>query len=289
MSTQRASLWFENFSDTDRALLTRVGSLVGLGLDDMQRDPAALALVLAHQATYDAVFEAQQGEMFAVTSPFFVFSVVVHRGWSDLQGAMSVDEWVGVRQRLPVLGGADLRDFLASDVRRLFLVELLASYTRVASGTAWTRTARGWRRLRFSELDPVRLASLLEAVPDAERAGVYRRLGDLALFLTGVFPDHTAQHGFAPVAVARLLRLSGLRPDVTLGTTTAPGAVGLLEQLGERWYRLAARSVRGPLVGTAAVVAEVAERFAAARRTLNVLTDRYVFPMRAQWFGDPSS
>src|SRR2546427_187730 len=35
----------------------------------------------------------------------------------------------------------------------------------------------------------------------------------------------------------------------------------------------------------AAVLAEVSENFAAARRVLNFLTDRYLYPMRRQWFG----
>ena len=44
----------------------------------------------------------------------------------------------------------------------------------------------------------MRLASLLHIVPEDERPGVYRRLGDLALFLTGVFPDHTEMRGLGP-------------------------------------------------------------------------------------------
>ncbi len=73
-------------------------------------------------------------------------------------------------------------------MRRLFLAELLSSYTHVASGTVWAKSGGRWRRRRFSELDPVQLARLAEVVPDWERLAVYRRLGDLALFLTGVFP-----------------------------------------------------------------------------------------------------
>ena len=47
---------------------------------------------------------------------------------------------------------------------RFFFVELLASYTHVVSGSTWTATRRGWRRRRFSELDPVQLAGLLGVV-----------------------------------------------------------------------------------------------------------------------------
>ena len=176
-----------------------------------------------------------------------------------------------------------LRDLLADPGRRLFLAELLGSYTHVASGATWQRTRRGWRRRRFSELDPVRLAELLEAVRPEERAGIYRRLGDLALFLTGVFPDHHAAPATGQLAANRLLRISGLRPDddAVLGPE-------LLGQLGPRWYAMAARSAAthgAAMTAGLAVAAEMGERFGEARRVLNVVSDRYLFPLRERWFG----
>jgi hypothetical protein len=245
---------------------------------------------LAHPVAFDAVFSRADDDALVATSPFLTFALVVHRTWTELQTARHIDEWVGPRQRLPVLGGDDLRGFLAGQARRLFLTELLASYTRVASGSTWVHTRRGWRRRRFSELDPVRLASLLEVVPEDERPGVYRRLGDLALFLTGVFPDHTELHGLGPHDEARLLRISGLAVDDRQGLRLGPaatGTVGLLERLGERWYRLAAKTAVPPLTSSMAVVADVAERFGLARRTLNYVTDRHLFARRALWFGPP--
>jgi hypothetical protein len=35
----------------------------------------------------------------------------------------------------------------------------------------------------------------------------------------------------------------------------------------------------------AGVLGDVSENFAVARRILNFLTDRYLYPMRRQWFG----
>jgi hypothetical protein len=224
--------------------------------------------------------------------------VFVHRAWAELQHATHVDEWIGPRRRLPVLGGADLRDFLGSTPRRLFLTELLASYTRVASGATWVHTRRGWRRRRFSELDPVRLASLLEVVPDDERPGIYRRLGDLALFLTGVFPDHTELRGLGPHGEGRLLRSSGLpaacepsRHQPAAAMPASSGTVDLLERLGGRWYGIASRTAN-PRTAAIGVVADVGQHFAAARRTLNYLADRHLFVRRAEWFsgfGEPAS
>ena len=83
--------------------------------------------------------------------------------------------------------------------RRLFLAELLASFTRVASGRYRVTAGGRTRTRRFSELDPVRLAGLLEEVPEAERPGIYRRLGDVTLFLTGVFPGYAADRALGPV------------------------------------------------------------------------------------------
>ena len=119
-------------------------------------------------------------------SPFLTFAVAVHRVAERLTTTTYIDEWIGPRQRVPVFAVEPLRA-VADPLRRFFFVELLASYTHVVSGSTWVATRRGWRRRRFSELDPVQLAGLLDAVAAAERPGVLRRLGDLSLFLTGVF------------------------------------------------------------------------------------------------------
>jgi hypothetical protein len=282
--------WFDHLGDDDWTVIGRVARAVGADPDHVRNDADALTGLLAHPAAYDAVFGAADDDVVLPVSPFLAFAVIVHRAWDELQHVSHVDEWVGPRQRLPVLGGVDLREFLASAPRRLFLTELLASYTRVASGATWVHTRRGWRRRRFSELDPVRLASLLEVVPDEERPGLYRRLGDLALFLTGVFPDHTELHGLGPHGEGRLLRFSGLPADAqrVAAAAAATGTVDLLERLGQRWYGLATRTAH-PRTAAIGVVADVGEHFAAARRTLNYLTDRHLFVRRVDWFGRPAS
>jgi hypothetical protein len=143
------------------------------------------------------------------------------------------------------------------------------------------KTTRGWRRRRFSELDPIRLIELAELVPESERPSVYRRLGDLSLFLTGIFPDYAGER-----LVAERERRQLERALATADREQAErhDGVWLLEQLGRRAYRIAQQGAdRGATM--AGVLAEVSENFAAARRVLNFLTDRYLFPMRRQWFG----
>jgi len=223
----------------------------------------------------------------AAASPFLVFTAFVQRAAAELASMDHVPERTGPRQRVPLFDAPALRDFLAAPGRRLFLAELLASFTRVASGRYRTRAGGRTRTRRFSELDPVRLAGLLDAVPQAERPGVYRRLGDVTLFLTGVFPDYATSHALGPVDAARLLRAAALPASQRERLASTP-AIELWEHLGARWYR-AARDLAPAATARITVVGEVADRFQQARRVLNHVTDRYLFPGGNPWFQLPGS
>ncbi len=264
----------EHLTAADRAVLSDLGS------------GRPLTTVLASPEIEAAVFGNGSDPLGSV-SPFLTFAVAVHRTGVRLAEVAYVQEWVGPRQRVPVFGVEPLRQLLGDPLQCFFFVELLSSYTHVVSGTTLTATRRGWRRRRFSELDPVQMAELLDAVPAAEMPGVLRRLGDLALFLTGVFPDHTATTSIGrPSAEARLLGSAGVDP-----ARVPPGSLNafeLLERLGARWYGLAVRRSLAPS-GTLRALETIAERFTDARRILNVVTDTYLFPLREQWFGRPAA
>lgn len=271
----------------DLELLARVEASANAATpapEPLARDPDRVMRLLGDDRVFATVFgppETAPTDPLLGVSPFLVFAVAVHRAPGELASAGYVHEWVGPRQRVPVFDAGELAGFLETRDLRLFLAELLASYTRVASGSFWTQTRRGPRRQRFSELDPVRLAALLAVAPEQDQPDLYRRLGDLALFLTGVFPDHTSAHGLSAVDAERLIRtLPGeATPNETVDALAMYGAVGLLESLGKRWYRFAVDGGAGR-----AELATVATRFADARRVLNHITDRHLFPFRGKWF-----
>ena len=249
--------------------------------------PETLEGALGNRAVYTALFRSERGDPLLTVSAFLVFAVAVHRGAQDLARAGSVSEWVGPGRRLPVLDVERLRAFLATAAHRLFLAELLASYTHVGSGALYVQSHRGWRRHRYSELDPVRFASLIELVPEGERPGIYRRLGDLALFLTGVFPDYSATYWTSPVHAQRLARtLPGdLGPDIDEGDSAT---LELFEELGRGWYKAACATAPRPPSARLRLVASVADHFSEARRVLNFIAERYIFPHRSRWFGATS-
>src|SRR2546430_9124637 len=257
-----------HLTDADLTLLALAGPGAGPGDGSWLRgDPAALLRLLEDPGTFGTVLGGGPGEGsrgWAVqASPFLIFALLVQRAETELASAAHVPERTGLRQRVPLFDAPALRDFLADTARRLFLAELLASFTRVASGRYRVRVAGRTRTRRFSELDPVRLAGLLDAVPEAERPGVYRRLGDVSLFLTGVFPDYVTSRAFGPVDAGRLLRAAGL-PGPQRERLAAGPAIDLLEHLGARWYRTACELAP---VRTArlAVAGDVADRLRQAR------------------------
>jgi hypothetical protein len=274
----------------------------------LRRAPALLIDVLDRPGVSAELLNlasADAGQRFTFISPFLVFAAAIHRIAADLRGSGFVPERTAPGLRVPVFDGPQLAAYLASPAHRLFLAELLASFARSSSGVIITRTPGGLSRRRWSDLDLGRLVMLLDAVPDTDRPPVWRRLGDLALFLIGVFPASIERVMTGRLEPVRLARLTGLAipPDTA-------GPAELTEWLGAGWYRLAARRATGPATvpaapsrqppstvtvgtvrsagqATTATLLDNAEHIHQARRVLNAVTDRYLFPVTTDWFAAP--
>jgi hypothetical protein len=262
----------EHLTDTD--LLTLAGGRREHAAA-LRAQPSLVLDVLDRPSVADSLLAARAGEAdrFSYVSPFLVFAAAVHRVSAALVGTAYVADRTGPRSRLPVFDAPQLAAFAAVARHRLFLTELLASYARVASGVAYSRTARGWRRQRWDELDLPRLAALLEGMPAGQRPALWRRLGDGALFLAGVFPDY-AENVLGLVEVARLQRVSGLR----LPSAEGP-VIGLLEELAARAYEHAGEAVPPAVVQAPST----------ARRVLTLVAERYLFPAAPDWLSAPGA
>jgi hypothetical protein len=282
----------DHLTDADLALLASVSQEVAEPSPAagawLRRHPEHLPGLIGDPGVFRAVYGPEdRAALAALASPFLIFAVAVHRAAAELESMDHVPERSGSRGRVPLFDAPELRDFLGSPARRLFLAELLASFTKAAGGQ-YRAVVRGRPRARrFSELDLARMAAQLDSAPEADRPGIYRRLGDVALFLTGVFPDYAVAHGLGPVSAARLLRAAQVPPQRHEELTAAP-AIDLFEYLGARWYRVA-WSLAPARTARLAVVAEVADRFRQARRVLNHIADRCLFPAGNPWFAPPAA
>ena len=205
----------------------------GLVLDVLDR-PAVSGSLLS-------VAAPDAGKRFTLISPFLVFAAAIHRIAADVAVTGYAPERTGPRLRVPVFDGPQLSDYLSRPGHRLYLAELLASFARSSSGVIVTRTARGTHRRRWNDLDLGRLAMLLAALPEQDRPPVLRRLGDLAMFLSGVFPAAIERALAGRLEPARLARTTGLPAPPDRGLPPAE----LFEWFGAGWYRLAASRLAG--------------------------------------------
>jgi len=274
----------EHLTDTDLRTLVHADQVcagdAAARIAVLARQPALILDVLDRPATTAALLNlaTDRSSELSFVSPFLVFAAAVHRTAADLTATSYAPERAAPRLRVPVFDAAHLVGYLADGWHRLFLTELLASFARTSSGVTVTRTRHGLQRRRWDDLDPERLAILLDALPAPQRPGVWRRLGDLAVFLAGVFPDALHQHAPRTVDATGLARRTGLPGP------PAPGLDGadLLEWLGAGWYRRAAEASTAAPARTA--LRDAAEHIHQARRVLNTTADRYLFPLHSGWF-----
>jgi hypothetical protein len=257
---------------TERDLGT-LAAIVGAEPDELatelRRRPWWIHDLLTRPDVFDKVLD-RHAHPADVVSPFLLFSVLLHRTAEELREATYVNEWIGPRSRMPLFDVAPLREFVEDSGRTFFLAALLASFAAPASPP-----------VPAGPFDLRGLALWLDQVLPRDRVVLLRRLGDLSLFLTGVFPDHTATRPLRPVDAERLGRTIGMTADEMLAlcdrSVLSPG-LDALESLGSRWYQAA---VLGD--GTPPVVGDVGARFRSARRVLNHLADRYLYRLETGW------
>jgi hypothetical protein len=110
--------------------------------------------------------------------------------------------------------------------------------------------------------EPVEYHYLTDIVAEGDRSSGRRafmlraHLGEFALWLSGLFPDHIT---------ARVQRRG------------APG-IDYFEQLGSTGYRMASRFSDAEEIGLAALYRNCADSFPALRIALNRIADRHIFP-----------
>jgi hypothetical protein len=253
--------------------LGTLAAIVGAGSDELaselRRRPWWIHDLLARRDVFEKVLD-RHAHPADVVSPFLLFSVLVHKTAEELREATYVNEWIGPRSRMPLFDVAPLREFVEDPGRTFFLAALLASFAAPASPP-----------VPAGPFDLHGLALWLDQALPRDRVVLLRRLGDLSLFLTGVFPDHAGGRPMRPVDAERLGRTIGMTEDEMLAlcdrSVLSPN-LDALESLGSRWYQAA---VLGD--DTPPVVGDVGARFRSARRVLNHLADRYLYQLETGW------
>jgi hypothetical protein len=216
----------------------------------------------------DRLFERVTGEkeILVRISPWLFFTVLLRRARRDLEGeAFTVEE--RARQKVVLFDADQVTDLIADDEVVDYLATMLASFTRVHSVTVRYRVRQGiWRRYRTSELDVDGMIRAAERMDEPLRYAAYRRIGDVCLFLSGMFPEYIAsQHRYpfsGQVRPRARGRLVVSREDY--------------ERHGAAFYRMAAEHEGAASEGLEDLLARLSEHFILAEKPLRFVANRYL-------------
>jgi hypothetical protein len=206
-------------------------------------------------------------ETFVRVSPYLLFAVLLRRVRRDLEGRSFVVQRAADGKSIPVFAAPQAMQLLGDSNLRDYLTEMLCSFVRVNNRLLRWKERGAWRKRKFNDADLDDLMALCRLVEPSLKPRLYKRIADLALFLTGIFPDHASFEVRRP-------RSQDWRvvPDY--------------EREGRHFYSAAAREPQPPW--PASVFAKLADQFALVREVLNLLSDRYLKPLREQYFDRPA-
>ncbi len=249
----------EMLSDHDIAFAlqatgTKPGPRLAATVASIRQDPLILAALVDDHRIYATLVNDPQN-LVRVT-PYFLFSVILRQARWELRRRTFTAEWVSPRRRVPVFDAKQVAEVLDDESRLHYLAELLASFSAPRLRGAVHAENAGRRRQRFDETNLAHLRTLRASATAADCFALDRRLGDVALFLAGVFPDNA--HG--------AVELAGWEAE------------------SQARYRQAARAPLARQCGLHDVLDRLASELHPSRKALNFAADRFLFPLRADWF-----
>jgi hypothetical protein len=146
-----------------------------------------------------------------------------------------------------------------------YLVDMLASFIRINSFTIPVRIRKGtWRKLRVSDFDIDSLIRYSQIIDQEQRFGPYKRIADICLFITGIFPESVKSRTLGMVSEQRALSIaSGWDREG-------------YEQHGRYFYGEASRLRAAQELELNPVLSTLAEHFSLAAKPLSIMSSRYL-------------
>ncbi|MBI4311970.1 MAG: hypothetical protein HY681_09325 [Chloroflexi bacterium] len=229
----------------------------------------------------DRVFQrvTSDDEIFVKISPLLYFEVLLRKALREMEVATHTIERTG-RQNIPVFDTRDVVELLSNPDLLLYLAHMLASFTRVHSYTTSVRVRRGIRRrVHYNDMDVDSLLRLSATVDEEHRFAFYKRIADVCLFISGVFPDYTHfDYRYPGSGQVRPLTTGRLRRSLED-----------YESDGRRFYGLAQQHPTAQLLSLEEVFGLLRERFTSARKPLAFIAAHYLHSQKQRLFGAQAS
>ena len=235
----------------------------------IRNDPAYRKAIVSDERVFFQVINDK--ESFLKISPSLYFEVLLRRAQKDLISSSYTIEREG-RGNIPVFDTGKVAGFLDTPNMLEYLANMLASFTRIRSFVVPVRVRKGIRRrVRYNDMDVDSLIDFAARVDESERFSYYKRIGDVCLFLTGLFRDST----YSQKSHVGSNFQSGTYPRTTF-VRKRRRSVEEYESEGRRFYRLAEEHPTASVLELTDVFSVLRDEFSAARKPLAFLSARYL-------------
>lgn len=212
-------------------------------------------------------------EIMLKISPKFFFTILMIKARMDLNRefyTMERDRY----HKIPVFDIDKVRELINEDDVINYLINMLVSFTRTESQTIYyvVKGRGGLRKIKFSDIDVFDMIRLADMLDEDMRFPVYKRIGDICLWILGIFPEYVIPRSFirqnSPIRVGFRYKLS----------------VEEYEELGQTFYKLASNSYDAKIFGLDRPLSLLSENFTIAEKPLNLISERYLVFRKDKWF-----
>src|SRR5947208_471490 len=160
----------------------------------LRRDPDRVEELLDDERLFKRL---RSEDALVRVSPWLLFTVLLRRVRRELRALPYTVEQRG-GERVAVFDAERAGALLGDREIQDYLIELLVSFTRTDSLSLEVEEAGRLRRRRFSDLSSEDMIALAALMPEDLRFPILRRVADIALFVTGSFPEHAEPFHLQP-------------------------------------------------------------------------------------------
>lgn len=237
-------------------------------------DPEFRAAMVGDENLLDRVLSDE--EAFLHISPSLYFEILLRRAYHELETITYTEEREG-RASIPVFDTPEVLEFMERPGVVEYMASMMASFTRIQSYTVPVRVRKGIRRrVRYSDMDIDSLVKFASNADPEQRFGYYKRIADVCLFLSGVFPD-SARHGHGRMVGGATIPMTGSR--------RMRRTIEDYEREGRRFYGLAQEHPAARALELTPVFGILRENFTSARKPLTFVATRFLHASRRKLFG----
>ncbi len=240
----------------------------------VREDPEFRAAMVGDKNLLDRILSDE--EIFLHVSPSLYFEILLRRSYHELETVTYTEEREG-RASIPVFDTPEVLEFMERPGVVEYMASMMASFTRIQSYTVPVRVRKGIRRrVRYNDMDVDSLVKFAANADPEQRFGYYKRIADVCLFLSGVFPD-SAQRGYG--------RMVGGAALPHMGSRRMRRTIEDYERDGRRFYALAEGHPVARALELSSVFGILKDNFTSARKPLNFVATRFLHASRRNLFG----